>query len=50
MDHTDNYAVQARQARQRFCSYDQEAIIRKLRLHIHRRSRSEGSRGNDVYC
>lgn len=32
MDHTDNYAVQARQARQRFCSYDQEAIIRKLRL------------------
>ena len=32
MDRTDNYAIQARQARNRFLSYDQEAIIRKLRL------------------
>lgn len=32
MDHTDNYAIQAQQARQRFLSYGQDAIIQKLRL------------------
>lgn len=32
MSRPDNYAVQAQQAKQRFLTYDQAAIIRKLRL------------------
>lgn len=32
MDRPDNYALQARQAQQRFLSYDQQTLIRKLGL------------------
>ncbi len=32
MEKTDNYRIQAAQARQHFLSYDQEALIRKLKL------------------
>ena len=32
MERTDNYAIQAGQAKQRFLTYDQEALIRKLKL------------------
>ena len=32
MERTDNYAIQAGQAKQRFLTYDQEALIRKLQL------------------
>ncbi len=32
MEKTDNYQIQARQAQARFLTYDQEALLRKLRL------------------
>ncbi len=32
MARTNNYSIQAKQAKERFLGYDQEAIIRKLRL------------------
>lgn len=32
MERKDNYAIHAQQAKQRFLTYDQEALIRKLRL------------------
>jgi len=32
MDRPDNYRIQTRQAKARFLTYDQEALIRKLRL------------------
>ena len=32
MERTDNYAIQAGQAKQRFLTYDQESLIRKLKL------------------
>ncbi len=32
MEKTDNYRLQARQAQDRFLTYDQEAILRKLKL------------------
>ena len=32
MERRDNYAIHAQQARQRFLTYDQESLIRKLRL------------------
>lgn len=32
MAHADNYAIQAAQAKARFLTYDQETLIRKLRL------------------
>lgn len=33
MERKDNYAIQAALARQRFLEYDQQALIRKLKLH-----------------
>ena len=33
MERVDNYAIQASQAKQRFLTYDQDALVRKLKLH-----------------
>ena len=32
MERTDNYAVQVQQAKNRFLTYDQKSLIRKMRL------------------
>ena len=32
MERKDNYAIQVQQAKRRFLTYDQDALIRKMRL------------------